>query len=58
MMQINDDYFEDLDYDSTREILRELREGKIPKTGSRKRRNCEPFDGPKVLQAFCGGAAQ
>ena len=58
MMQINDDYFEDLDYGSTREILRDLREGKTPKTGSRKRRNCEPFDGPKVLQAFCGGAAQ
>jgi NADH-quinone oxidoreductase E subunit len=34
MMQIGDDYYEDLDAQSTRKILEELKVGNLPKTGS------------------------
>ena len=46
MMQINDDYYEDLDAGSTQSILSLLREGKQPKTGSQSgRHTCEPANG-------------
>ena len=46
MMQINDDYYEDLDENSTLNILTELRYEKIPKTGSQiSRKSCEPIGG-------------
>lgn len=46
MMQINDDYYEDLDETSTTSILTELRLGGTPKTGSQiGRKSCEPVDG-------------
>ena len=46
MMQINDDYYEDLDSDVTAQILDDLRAGKQPKTGSqRERYTCEPLGG-------------
>jgi NADH-quinone oxidoreductase subunit E len=59
MMQINDDYYEDLTPESTKAILDALKRGEKPKTGPQSaRRGCEPIDGPKVLKAFCGcGAA-
>ena len=34
MMQIGDDYFEDLDADSTRRVLKSLGDGETPKAGS------------------------
>lgn len=40
VVQINDDYFEDLDYESMKKIIEDLREGKTPKTGSQKNRCC------------------
>jgi len=44
MMQINDDYYEDLDSEGTGAILDELRAGKTPKTGSQLARyTCEPL---------------
>ncbi|MFB0952616.1 MAG: NADH-quinone oxidoreductase subunit NuoE [Rhodospirillales bacterium] len=44
MMQINDDYYEDLDSRGTAAILDELRAGKTPKTGSQLARfTCEPL---------------
>ena len=44
MMQINDDYYEDLDSGGTAAILDELRAGKTPKTGSQLARfTCEPL---------------
>ncbi len=44
MMQINDDYYEDLDSVGTAAILDELRAGKTPKTGSQLARfTCEPL---------------
>ena len=46
MMQINEDYYEDLDPTSAESILTELRLGETPKTGSQTgRRSCEPADG-------------
>jgi NADH-quinone oxidoreductase E subunit len=46
MMQIGDDYYEDLDAESTMAILTELKAGKTPKTGSQSgRHTCEPAGG-------------
>jgi len=51
MMQINDDYFEDLTYDTTMEILRELAAGGQPRPGPRVDRNCaEPVGGRTTLK--------
>ncbi len=46
MMQINDDYYEDLDSEATARILDDLKAGKQPKTGSQlERYTCEPLGG-------------
>ena len=46
MMQIQDDYYEDLDPETTIEILSNLKAEKTPKTGSYvKRFSCEPSTG-------------
>lgn len=46
MMQIGDDYYEDLDADSTESILSVLKAGGTPKTGSQiGRKSCEPIAG-------------
>ncbi|MDA0304753.1 MAG: NADH-quinone oxidoreductase subunit NuoE [Proteobacteria bacterium] len=46
MIQIGDDYFEDLDASSTKSILDELKNGASPKPGSRTgRHTCEPAGG-------------
>jgi len=46
MMQIGDDYYEDLDIDSTESILRMLKAGRAPKPGSQiGRKSCEPMGG-------------
>lgn len=46
MMQINDDYYEDLDSDATEHVLDELKAGRIPKSGSQGiRHTCEPAGG-------------
>ena len=51
MMQIGDDYYEDLDPASTLAILSELKAGKTPKTGSQIRRvSCEPVTGLTSLK--------
>ena len=50
MMQINDDYYEDLNKEKTLQILDEILNGKIPKPGSyRGRVNNEPEDNRKTL---------
>ncbi|MEE2760950.1 MAG: NADH-quinone oxidoreductase subunit NuoE [Pseudomonadota bacterium] len=55
MMQINDDYYEDLDPTSTKSILTELRLGKTPKTGSQTgRQSCEPANGLTSLTELNG----
>lgn len=46
MMQINDDFYEDLDAESTETVLTELASGGSPKTGSQiGRHTCEPVGG-------------
>ncbi len=51
MMQIGDDYYEDLDAEATIAVLSELKAGKTPKTGSQIRRvSCEPVTGLTSLE--------
>lgn len=53
MMQINDDYYEDLDAEATESILNTLRAGGKPKTGSQSgRHTCEPAGGLTSLTEF------
>ncbi len=53
MMQIGDDYYEDLDADSTRALLKSLREGGSPKPGPQSgRHGSEPAGG---LTSLTGG---
>lgn len=50
MVQINDDYYEDLTVEDTNEILNELRSGKVPAKGPRSGRYAaEPFTGLSSL---------
>ena len=51
MMQINDDYYEDLDQITTLDILSQIKIAKEPKTGSQiKRFSCEPLTGLTSLE--------
>jgi len=56
MVQINDDNFEDLDYDRTVTILEALARGESPKTGTQEpgRHTVEPLGGPTTLTAMVG----
>ena len=57
MMQIGDDYYEDLSSETTRRILDELKAGRTPKAGSQSgRRSCEPAGGLTSLLTMTGGA--
>lgn len=50
MMQINDDYYEDLDSASAEAVLRALQAGEAPKVGSQTgRHTCEPAGGLTTL---------
>lgn len=50
IVQIDDDFYEDLTPDSIRTILAELRAGRTPKPGSQiGRRSCEPIGGLTTL---------
>ncbi|CDO52176.1 hypothetical protein DV451_003746 [Geotrichum candidum] len=51
MIAINDDYYEDLTAQDTKEILTKFQKGEPVKPGpyNRRRETCEPFTGPKVL---------
>jgi NADH-quinone oxidoreductase subunit E len=51
MVQINDDNFEDLDYDRTNAVLEALAQGRVPPAGSQigRRASC-PEDGPTSLR--------
>jgi NADH-quinone oxidoreductase subunit E len=54
MVQINDDNFEDLDYDRTIAILDALARGEQPRTGTQEpgRHTVEPLGGPTTLTAM------
>jgi len=50
MMQINDDYYEDLDKEKTEKIINQIQKGEKPKPGSyRGRKNSEPENNRKTL---------
>jgi NADH-quinone oxidoreductase subunit E len=57
MVQINDDNFEDLDYDRMSQILNDLAEGKSPKSGTQipGRHTVEPEGGVTSLHAMVDG---
>ena len=56
MMQIDDDYYEDLDADSTRRILEALRRGETPGAGSQTgRSSSEPATGLTTLKETQAG---
>lgn len=54
MVQINDDNFEDLDYDRTIAVLEALARGESPKAGTQEpgRHTVEPLGGPTTLTAM------
>ena len=54
MVQINDDNYEDLDYDRTIAVLEQLAEDMQPKTGTQEpgRFSVEPLGGPTTLTAM------
>ncbi|MGK6319943.1 complex I 24 kDa subunit family protein [Sphingomonas sp. DT-204] len=54
MVQINDDNYEDLDYDRMTAILDALARGEQPKTGTQEpgRHTVEPLGGPTTLKAM------
>jgi NADH-quinone oxidoreductase E subunit len=57
MVQINDDYYEDLDAESTERILDALARGEKPPAGSQKgRRSSCPEGGPTTLKEFAARA--
>ena len=57
MMQIGDDYFEDLDEKSTKQILQALRNGDAPTPGPQSKRNgSEPAGGLTSLTDFKDGS--
>ena len=50
MMQINDDYYEDLNKEKTEKIIDQIKNGETPKAGSYKgRKNSEPENNRKTL---------
>lgn len=57
MMQIGDDFYEDLDEESTRKILEALKRGETPKAGPQNGRiNSAPLGGPTTLTEIKGDA--
>ncbi len=54
MVQINDDNYEDLDYDRTTALIQALAAGETPKTGTQEpgRHTVEPLGGPTTLTAM------
>lgn len=57
MMQIGDDYYEDLDEDSTKKILQAFRRGETPAPGPQgSRTGSEPAGGLTSLTELTGGA--
>ncbi|MBF0560668.1 MAG: NADH-quinone oxidoreductase subunit NuoE [Alphaproteobacteria bacterium] len=60
VVQIGDDYYEDLDYETTKKILEALKRGEKPQPGSQTGRQCScPAGGPTTLKKVApatGGA--
>ncbi len=59
MVQIDDDYYEDLDAGSVRSMINALKEGGTPAPGPQSgRRGCEPADGLTTLTGRGDGSGQ
>jgi hypothetical protein len=57
VIQVNDDFYEDLDADRVRELLEALRRGEPPKPGSATgRQTSAPDGGPTTLTSLQYGA--
>jgi NADH-quinone oxidoreductase E subunit len=54
ILQVNDDFYEDLDYESTKKLIDSLTNNKQPKFGSLKKRKSEPENGSTVLLSLRG----
>ena len=54
ILQVNDDFYEDLDYESTKKLINSLIENKQPKFGSFKKRKSEPENCSTVLLSLKG----
>ena len=54
ILQVNDDFYEDLDYESTKKLINSLIDNKQPKFGSFKKRKSEPENGSTVLLSVKG----
>ena len=52
ILQINDDYYEDLDYKTTIQILKNIKNGKLNKSGSTNNRTSEPEIGSNILTNY------
>jgi len=58
MIQVNDDYYEDLTPETTKAILKALRNGEKPKVGPQiDRKTSEPVDGLTTLQEFASAGS-
>jgi NADH-quinone oxidoreductase E subunit len=58
MIQVNDDYYEDLTPESTKAILQALRNGEKPKVGPQiDRKTSEPVDGLTTLKEFANAGS-
>jgi len=59
VIQVNDDFYEDLDGDSTVRLLEALRRGEVPKPGSMTgRQTSAPEGGPTTLTSLTFGPAE
>lgn len=57
VVQINDDYFEDLNKDNVRAVLKKLKAGERPKPGSQSgRHTSEPAGGALTLKSIAGSS--
>ena len=54
ILQVNDDFYEDLNYSSTKKLIEDLKKDKKPNYGSIKDRKSEPENGATVLLRIKG----
>ena len=54
ILQVNDDFYEDLNYDTTKKLIESLKKGTKPKVGSTKNRKSDPENGATVLLSIKG----
>ena len=54
ILQVNDDFYEDLNYSSTKKLIEDLKKDKKPNYGSIKDRKSEPENGATVLLSIKG----